>query len=112
MNMAYSAADILVARAGATTIAELLVLGIPSILIPSPNVAENHQYYNAKSLAEENAVILIEDKDVKNVLTGKIFSTLFNTDKLKELKLNAEKFSKPDAASLIADRAIKFADAL
>jgi UDP-N-acetylglucosamine--N-acetylmuramyl-(pentapeptide) pyrophosphoryl-undecaprenol N-acetylglucosamine transferase len=112
MNLAYSAADMVIARAGATTIAELLVLGIPSILIPSPNVAENHQYYNAKSLADENAVILVEDKDVKNILRDKIISTIFDTGKLEDLKLNAKKFSKPDAASLIAESAIKFADTL
>ncbi len=51
MNAAYSACDLLLARAGATTIAELLNLGIPAILVPSPNVAENHQFYNAKSLS-------------------------------------------------------------
>jgi UDP-N-acetylglucosamine--N-acetylmuramyl-(pentapeptide) pyrophosphoryl-undecaprenol N-acetylglucosamine transferase len=112
MNLAYSAADIVVARSGATTIAELLVLGIPSVLIPSPNVAENHQYYNAKSLADEDAVILIEDKDVKNILTETIISTIFDPVKLKVLKINSQKLGRPDAASLIADSAIKFAVSL
>ncbi len=112
MNLAYSAADIVVARAGATTISELLVLGIPAILVPSPNVAENHQYYNARSLAEEDAVILIEDKDVKGILADKIISTIFNSGKLEVLKSNSKKLGRPDAASLIADSAIKFADAL
>ena len=112
MNLAYSAADMVVARAGATTIAELLVQGIPSVLIPSPNVAENHQYYNAKSLADENAVILIEDKNVKNNLSDIIISTIFDNSKLEELKSNSGKLGKPDAASLIADSAIKFANAV
>ncbi len=112
MNLAYSAADMVVARSGATTIAELLVLGIPSALVPSPNVAENHQYYNAKSLADEDAVILIEDKDVKNILTDTIISTIFDPVKLNILKNNSLKLGKPDAASLIADSAIKFADSL
>jgi UDP-N-acetylglucosamine--N-acetylmuramyl-(pentapeptide) pyrophosphoryl-undecaprenol N-acetylglucosamine transferase len=112
MNLAYSAADIVVARAGATTIAELLVLGIPSILIPSPNVAENHQYYNAKSLAEDGAAVLVEDKDVKDILADTIISTIFNSKKLEILKSNSKKLGKPDAASLIADSAIKFADAI
>ena len=112
MNLAYSAADIVVARAGATTIAELLVLGIPSVLVPSPNVAENHQYYNAKSLEDENAALLIEDKDVKNILAEKIISTIFDVNKLENLKTNAGRLAKPDAASLIADSAIKFADAI
>jgi UDP-N-acetylglucosamine--N-acetylmuramyl-(pentapeptide) pyrophosphoryl-undecaprenol N-acetylglucosamine transferase len=109
MNLAYSAADIVVARAGATTIAELLVLGIPSILIPSPNVAENHQYYNAKSLADENAVILVEDKEAKNILADRIISTVFDDNKLEELGRNVKKFGKPRAADMIAESAIKFA---
>ncbi len=112
MNLAYSAADMVVARAGATTIAELLVLGIPSVLVPSPNVAENHQYYNAKSLEDENAALLIEDKDVKLILADKIISTIFDDNKLEIWKANAGRLAKPDAASLIADSAIKFADAL
>ncbi len=112
MNLAYSAADMVVARAGATTIAELLVLGIPAVLVPSPNVAENHQYYNAKSLADVNAAVLIEDKNVLNVLADKVFSTIFDSNKLEILKTNSIKLAKPDAASIIADSAIKFADAL
>ena len=112
MNLAYSAADIVVARAGATTIAELLVLEIPSILIPSPNVAENHQYYNAKSLADENAVILVEDKDAKNILADRIISTVFDDNKLEELGRNVKKFGKPRAADMIAESAIKFAGAV
>ena len=77
MNQAYSACDLLVARAGATTIAELTVLGIPSILIPSPHVAENHQYFNAKSLADNNAALLINDSDVNSVLKDKIIDVAF-----------------------------------
>jgi UDP-N-acetylglucosamine--N-acetylmuramyl-(pentapeptide) pyrophosphoryl-undecaprenol N-acetylglucosamine transferase len=109
MNLAYSAADLAVARAGATTIAEILVLGIPSILIPSPNVAENHQYYNAKSLTDMNAAILIEDKDVNHLLAETIISTIFDSEKLKTLSGNSKKLGKPDAAGLIAESAIRFA---
>lgn len=112
MNLAYSAADIVVARAGATTIAEVLVLGIPSILIPSPNVAENHQYYNAKSLAEVNAAVLIEDKDAEHLLADTIISTIFDSEKLETLKSNSKKLGKPDAASLIAESAIRYADTI
>jgi UDP-N-acetylglucosamine--N-acetylmuramyl-(pentapeptide) pyrophosphoryl-undecaprenol N-acetylglucosamine transferase len=112
MNYAYSAADLVVARAGATTIAELLVIGIPSILIPSPNVAEDHQYHNAKSLQDKNAVVLIEDKNIKDSLADKIFSTIFDAGKLESLKVNAKKLGKENAASEIADSAIKFANML
>ena len=109
MNLAYSACDMLLARAGATTIAELLALSIPSILVPSPNVAENHQYFNAKSLEENNAAVLIEDKNLKTELAEKIVSTIFNKEKLNLLKLNALALAKPDAAEVIAKNAIKFA---
>jgi UDP-N-acetylglucosamine--N-acetylmuramyl-(pentapeptide) pyrophosphoryl-undecaprenol N-acetylglucosamine transferase len=112
MDLAFSAADLVIARAGATTIAELLVLGIPSVLVPSPNVAENHQYFNAKSLADENAVLLIEDKDVKKLLAEQIIKIIFDTPKLEELKNNSKKLGKPDAADIIAESAIKYANAL
>jgi len=110
MNAAYSACDLLLARAGATTIAELLNLGIPALLVPSPNVAENHQYYNAKSLTENDAAILIEDKDLKKELSGTVLNTLNSDSKLEELKKNALKMAKPEAAKVIAQNAIKFAE--
>lgn len=109
MNKAYSACDLLVARAGATTIAELTVLGIPSILIPSPHVAENHQYYNAKSLADNNAAVLIKDSDVKSLLKDKILEVVSDKNLLKSLSENAKRISKPEAANVIAKSAINFA---
>jgi UDP-N-acetylglucosamine--N-acetylmuramyl-(pentapeptide) pyrophosphoryl-undecaprenol N-acetylglucosamine transferase len=112
MNKAYSACDLLVARAGATTIAELSVLGIPSILIPSPHVAENHQYYNAKSLADNNSAVLIKDSDVQEVLLDKILEVVYDKYLLKSLSENAKKCSKPDAANVIAKSAINYALAI
>jgi UDP-N-acetylglucosamine--N-acetylmuramyl-(pentapeptide) pyrophosphoryl-undecaprenol N-acetylglucosamine transferase len=112
MNLAYSASDLLLARAGATTISELLALGIPSILVPSPNVAENHQYYNAISLVKNNAAVLLEDKNLYNSLADEIISTIFNPDKLKQLGQNALALAKPDAAEVIAKIAIKYAQAV
>ncbi len=109
MDKAYSACDVLVARAGATTIAELTVLGIASILIPSPHVAENHQYYNAKSLADNDAAVLIQDSDVKKVLINKIIEIAGDEEKLKSLSENAKKLSKPEAANTIAKSAINYA---
>ena len=109
MNKAYSACDLLVARAGATTIAELTVLGIPSILIPSPHVAENHQYFNAKSLADNNAAILIKDSDVDSLLKDRILEIAADKELLKRLSENAKRISKPDAANVIAKSAINFA---
>jgi len=112
MNSAYSACDLLLARAGATTIAELLNLGIPAILVPSPNVAENHQYYNAKSLSNNEAAILIEDKSLKNELVQKVLEILNSEKKRSELRNKALQLAKPDAAQIIAQSAIKFAEAI
>ncbi len=112
MNLAYSACDFLLARAGATTIAEILTLGIPSILVPSPNVAENHQYYNAKSLSDKNAAILIEDKNLENELVSTIDQLVDDENKFKELKKNSLTQGRPEAASVIAKNAIKYAEEL
>nr|WP_244405234.1 glycosyltransferase [Ignavibacterium album] len=109
MNKAYSACDLLVGRAGATTIAELKVLGLPAILIPSPNVAENHQYHNAKALADENAAVLINDDELENKLQETILTLINDSEKLNQLASNAKKLAKPYAAKEIALSAIKFA---
>ncbi len=108
MNAAYSACDLLLARAGATTIAEVLVLGVPSILVPSPNVAGNHQYYNAKSLADKNAAVLLEDEKLQSELFSAVTGLITSDEKLSELKANSKALAKPDAAKVIAQRAIKY----
>jgi UDP-N-acetylglucosamine--N-acetylmuramyl-(pentapeptide) pyrophosphoryl-undecaprenol N-acetylglucosamine transferase len=112
MNKAYSACDLMVSRSGATTIAELTVLGIPSILVPSPNVAENHQYYNAKSLSDKNAAILIGDKDIKEAVFQTVTSVINDNQKLAEISRNAKLLGRPDAAEIIARKAIQYAQAL
>jgi len=112
MNSAYSACDLLLARAGATTIAELLNLGLPAILVPSPNVAENHQYYNAKSLSDKEAAILIQDKELQEELGKSVLGVLNSESKLSDLKKKALQMAKPDAAKVIAQNAIKFAEAI
>jgi UDP-N-acetylglucosamine--N-acetylmuramyl-(pentapeptide) pyrophosphoryl-undecaprenol N-acetylglucosamine transferase len=108
MNKAYSACDLLVARAGATTIAELSVLGIPSILIPSPHVAENHQYYNAKSLADKNAAVMINDSELKEKLKIKIIEITSSKQLQSELSRNVKLNARPEAANEIAQSAIKY----
>lgn len=110
MDLAYSASDLLIARAGATTIAEITSLGIASILVPSPNVAENHQYYNAKSLEENNAAVMIQDNELKNKIYETIRTLINDEEKLNQLKNNAKKFGKPNAAEVIAKRAIDLAE--
>lgn len=112
MQAAYSACDLLISRAGATTIAEVLSLGVAAVFIPSPNVAENHQYHNAKSLFDKNAAILIEDKNLKSEIRDTVLKLINNEAKLQELRTNARALAKPDAAHVIALRAINYAKAV
>jgi UDP-N-acetylglucosamine--N-acetylmuramyl-(pentapeptide) pyrophosphoryl-undecaprenol N-acetylglucosamine transferase len=108
INLTYSACDLLVSRAGATTIAEIMALGIPAILIPSPNVAENHQFYNAKSLADKNAAVLIEDSNLALVFNEVIIHTLQDDEHLKELSSNTKALYRSGAAEVIANNAINY----
>jgi UDP-N-acetylglucosamine--N-acetylmuramyl-(pentapeptide) pyrophosphoryl-undecaprenol N-acetylglucosamine transferase len=102
MSTAYSSCDLVVARAGATTIAEIAFLGLPVIFVPSVNVAANHQYMNAKSIADLDAGILIEDKKLKKEFTSIVLQTIKDNDLLLLLKNNIKKISKPEAAYDIA----------
>jgi UDP-N-acetylglucosamine--N-acetylmuramyl-(pentapeptide) pyrophosphoryl-undecaprenol N-acetylglucosamine transferase len=109
MNEAYSACDIVLARSGATTIAELLFLGVPAILVPSPNVAENHQYFNARSLVNKGAAVLLEDKKLNENLVEEVLANLLDDSRLSEMSRVAKQLSRPDATSVIANRAISYA---
>lgn len=104
MDRCMSAADLVICRAGASTISELQVMGKASILIPYPYAAENHQYYNAKDLADNNAAILIEEKDLTGEkLTALVDLMLRNPDKIKEFGDNARKMAVTDASKRITD---------
>lgn len=108
INLAYSACDLLVSRAGATTIAEIIALGIPAILVPSPNVAENHQFYNAKSLSDRNAAVLLEDSNLLDAFTENILKILKNNKYLDEISRNARSLYRVNAAEVIANNAIDY----
>ncbi len=110
MDLAYSACDLVLARAGATTISEITVLGLPAILVPSPNVAENHQYYNAKSLELRNAAVLIKDAEINEKMFNVASRLINDSNRLESLKQNAKQLGRPDAADVIADNAIKLAE--
>lgn len=100
--VAYSAADIIVARAGALTLSELAVIGKPSILIPLPTAAANHQYYNAVSYAKTGAAIVIEQKDLETgILETTIDDLLNEPERLQAMADAAKKAAKPDATSNI-----------
>lgn len=110
MSAAFSACDLLIARAGATTITEVSYLGIPVIFVPSPHVAANHQYKNAKAISDASAALVIEDKDLKTSLCKTIIDLINDESKLAELRKNISAFAKPDAAKVIAESAIKMAE--
>lgn len=96
--------DLIVCRAGATTAAEICALGVPSILIPSPYVAQNHQFYNASVLVEHNSAFMIEEKDLnKEVLYDKINMIIHDKELLKKMKENALAISYPNASDAILD---------
>lgn len=96
--------DVLVARAGASTIAEVLSLKVPTIFIPSPYVANNHQYYNAVSLKNDNLALMLEEKDlsIPNI-TKNIEDLLYNKDKQIKIKNNLNKISTLDSTKIIYD---------
>lgn len=94
-----AACDLCVIRAGATTSSEVCVLGLPSIMIPSPYVPNNHQYYNAKALADKNASLLLEEKNLNVDSLVNSIDMLINDDtKLKEMAFNALKLGTPNAS--------------
>ncbi len=110
MEIAYSACDLVIARSGATTIAEVSYLGLPVLFVPSPNVAANHQYKNAKSLYDSGAALLIEDSELGIKLKDSVINSIYDESLLKSLKENIKKFSKPDAANIIAKNIISLAE--
>ena len=92
------ASKLLVSRAGATTLCEITALGMPSILIPSPYVPNNHQYFNALALVNEKAAIMLEEKDLSASSLNKLVSEIINDDnKLEELSKNALKLANTSA---------------
>lgn len=103
MDLAYAVADIVVSRAGALSIAELCITGKPCILVPSPNVAEDHQTKNAQALLEKRAALLVKDKDAKKVLMGDILALMNDEKRRQQLSESITALAKPDAAELIVD---------
>lgn len=102
MDLAYAAADIIISRAGAGTIAELCVVKKPVILVPSPNVAEDHQTKNALALVHDNAALFVPDRDAEEKLVDTALELLKDKDKQKTLSANIGKLALPDADVVIA----------
>lgn len=107
MASAYAWADVVLCRAGAMTISELMLSATPSILIPLPHAIDNHQFYNAKILADSNAGILIEQKDLTIELLEKTLLNI-NKNQIKQMSTNALKLAKPNATKQIVDYLLAF----
>lgn len=107
MDYAYAIADLVISRAGASSISELCLLSKPTILVPSPNVAEDHQTQNALALVRENAAVMIKDIDAKETLITKALELIDNSKALKELSTNIQKLAEKNSAERIADEVIK-----
>jgi UDP-N-acetylglucosamine--N-acetylmuramyl-(pentapeptide) pyrophosphoryl-undecaprenol N-acetylglucosamine transferase len=108
MDCAYAASDLVICRAGATTIAELVRLGKPSILVPYPHAAANHQVENARSVADVGAAEILYDNEVSGKLLEATL-TLFRTNRLQQMSSQAKTLGKPNAAKNIAARVIHLA---
>ena len=106
MDLAYAAADVIVSRAGAIAISELCCVGKPIILVPSPNVSENHQYKNAQSLVNKNAALLVKDKDASRKLVLTLLELITDSSKQEKLSNNIKKLAVKDAADRIAEIAL------
>ena len=111
MANALSAANLVVSRAGAGSISEFALLGKAVILVPSPNVSEDHQTKNAMALVDKDAAVYVADANVKEELIEKAIETVNDEMKIALLEANIIKMGKPDAASEIADEVLKLADA-
>lgn len=110
MDYAYAVADLVVSRAGAGSISELCVLNKPAILIPSPNVAEDHQTKNAMALANKSAAIFLKDADAPEKLVEMAINTVNDSDMLRTLAENAGKMAFRNSADVIADEVCKLAE--
>lgn len=101
MDMAYAASDLVIARAGALSVSELCAAGKACILVPSPNVAEDHQTRNAENLAGNSAAVMISDRDAPELLADTALKLIRDEGKLKELSVRIRKYSRHNAAEEI-----------
>jgi UDP-N-acetylglucosamine--N-acetylmuramyl-(pentapeptide) pyrophosphoryl-undecaprenol N-acetylglucosamine transferase len=103
MDLAYAAADVVISRSGAIAVSELCIAKKPSILVPSPNVAEDHQIKNAMALVKRNAAQLVTDRDAREVLVDEALKLLFDGQRAATLSENISKLAKPNATNEIVD---------
>ena len=107
MAAAYKAADIVISRAGASSISELCLLGKASILVPSPNVAEDHQTKNARALSDKNAAVFVPDNIAEQTLVEEAIALVSDKVAITSLENEVKKLALPDSADIIADEVMK-----
>jgi UDP-N-acetylglucosamine--N-acetylmuramyl-(pentapeptide) pyrophosphoryl-undecaprenol N-acetylglucosamine transferase len=107
MDLAYAAADVVVSRAGALSVSELCLTGKPSILVPSPNVAEDHQTKNALALVRKQAALLIPDAEASARLYDEALALLQNPKQQQQLSANVRQLAHPEATSTIVDELLQ-----
>ena len=110
MGAAYKAADLVISRAGASSISEFCLIGKPVILVPSPNVAEDHQTKNALALSTKGAAIYVKDAEAPDTLLKLAIDAVKDNAKLQSLRENVLKLALPDSAEMIAKEVIKLAE--
>lgn len=110
MSFAYGIADLVVSRAGASSCAELLVTGKPSILVPSPYVAGDHQSYNAKAMVENGAAIMLRDHELSSMFVNTVKTIIFDEEQLDRMSTLAISLAKPNAAEEIAKELFIYLD--
>jgi len=111
MDLAYSAADIAVCRAGATTVAELIYFNLPALIVPYPFAAANHQVENAKALVDSGAAIMVVESEMKDRFRNELFGLIEYPDRIEKMRDKMKSLQHPDAAGVIAESILKIARA-
>ena len=109
MASVYAVADLVISRAGAGSISEFCLLAKPVILVPSPNVAEDHQTKNALALVQQDAALYVKDSEARMTLLPLAINTIMQPERLEQLSQNIRGLARPNAASDIADEVIRLA---
>lgn len=110
MDLAYAVADVIVSRAGASSISEFCLLGKPVVLVPSPNVAEDHQTKNAMALVEKNAALMVKDAEAREKLISTVLNLIKDKGQMNLLSQNVLKLAQHNSARRIAEEVLKLAD--
>ena len=107
MDLIYAAADFVISRAGASSVSELCLVGKPTIFIPSPNVAEDHQTKNAKAIVDKKGAILLKENELDEKFETTFSDLISNENLQKELSQNIKSLAKPNATKDIVEEIIK-----